>query len=132
MQAYASFLWDHMGREEGVILPAAQRHLNDADWADIDAAFRMNRDPHFGSDSDKEYRQLFSRIVNAAPGWQSVQGTQAVPAPMALTHPHPPAKRGAPRRPDFENSAAESGAARATGHAANRRRGTTTSTPTRP
>ena len=24
---YAAFLWDHMGREEGVILPAAQRHL---------------------------------------------------------------------------------------------------------
>ncbi len=83
VQAYASFLWDHMGREEGVILPAAQRHLNEADWADIDAAFRKNRDPQFGGDSEKEYRQLFSRIVNAAPGWHSGQGTAQAHTPMA-------------------------------------------------
>jgi hemerythrin-like domain-containing protein len=83
VKAYASFLWDHMGREEGVILPAAQRHLNDADWAEIDAAFRMNRDPQFGGESDKEYRQLFSRIVNAAPAWPSGPSTLPAHAPMA-------------------------------------------------
>jgi nucleotide-binding universal stress UspA family protein/hemerythrin-like domain-containing protein len=83
VKAYASFLWDHMGREEGVILPAAQRHLNDADWAEIDAAFRMNRDPQFGGESDKEYRQLFSRIVNAASGWQSGSAARSTPAPMS-------------------------------------------------
>jgi nucleotide-binding universal stress UspA family protein/hemerythrin-like domain-containing protein len=65
---YARFLWDHMGREEGVILPAAQRHLLAADWATIDAAFAENRDPNFGGDTDKAYRQLFSRIVNQLPG----------------------------------------------------------------
>ncbi|HET7527754.1 MAG TPA: universal stress protein [Burkholderiaceae bacterium] len=62
---YARFLWDHLGREEGVILPAAQRHLTAADWADIDAAFAENRDPLSGG-GDKEFRQLFSRIVNRA------------------------------------------------------------------
>ena len=61
---YAVFLWDHMGREEGVILPAAQRHLLPEDWAAIDAAFTENRDPDFRGDTSKEYRQLFSRIVN--------------------------------------------------------------------
>ena len=68
VQRYAAFLWDHMGREEGVILPAAQRHLTEADWVEIDAAFAANRDPRFGagSDADKDYRQLFSRIVNLA------------------------------------------------------------------
>ena len=65
--AYAQFLWDHMGREEGVILPAAQRHLLPDDWAMIDAAFAENRDPNFGGDTDKEFRQLFSRIVNLLP-----------------------------------------------------------------
>jgi len=60
---YARFLWDHLGREEGVILPAAQRHLTAKDWAEIDAAFAENRDPLSGS-GDKEFRQLFSRIVN--------------------------------------------------------------------
>jgi len=65
---YARFLWDHMGREEGVILPAAQRHLQPEDWVQIDAAFAENRDPDFGGDTDKEYRRLFSRIVNLLPG----------------------------------------------------------------
>ncbi len=65
--AYARFLWDHMGREEGVILPAARRHLLAEDWQAIDAAFELNRDPDFGGEVDREYRQLFSRIVNLAP-----------------------------------------------------------------
>jgi nucleotide-binding universal stress UspA family protein/hemerythrin-like domain-containing protein len=61
---YATFLWEHMGREEGVILPAAQRHLLADDWAAIDAAFAENRDPNFGGETDREYKHLFSRIVN--------------------------------------------------------------------
>jgi nucleotide-binding universal stress UspA family protein/hemerythrin-like domain-containing protein len=83
VQSYASFLWDHMGREEGVILPAAQRHLSDADWSTIDAEFQKNRDPSFGGDTDKEYRQLFSRIVNAAPGWQASHAAPPVHTPAA-------------------------------------------------
>ncbi len=63
---YSTFIWEHMGREEGVILPAAQRWLTDADWAEIDAAFAANRDPRFGGDTDMQYRRLFSRIVNLA------------------------------------------------------------------
>ena len=64
---YAQFLWDHLGREEGVILPGAQRHLKAEDWERIDAAFAENRDPRFGGEADREYRQLFSRIVNLLP-----------------------------------------------------------------
>jgi len=63
---YARFLWDHLGREEGVILPAAQRHLLADDWAAIDAAFADHRDPAAGDGSDHEFRRLFSRIVNHA------------------------------------------------------------------
>jgi len=63
---YATFMWEHMGREEGVILPAAQRYLTDADWAEINAVFSENKDPRFGGDSDAEYKRLFSRIVNLA------------------------------------------------------------------
>ncbi|HEU5295189.1 MAG TPA: universal stress protein [Burkholderiaceae bacterium] len=65
VSGYARFLWDHLGREEGVILPAAQRHLLASDWAEIDAAFAENRDPAAGA-TDKELRHLFSRIVNHA------------------------------------------------------------------
>ncbi|MBN3762125.1 hemerythrin domain-containing protein [Burkholderia sp. Ac-20365] len=38
LQACAQFIWECMGREEGVVLPAARRYLSDADWRDIDAA----------------------------------------------------------------------------------------------
>jgi len=63
---YASFIWEHMGREEGVILTAAQRHLTAEDWDEINAAFCTNQDPRFGADTDAEFRRLFSRIVNLA------------------------------------------------------------------
>jgi nucleotide-binding universal stress UspA family protein/hemerythrin-like domain-containing protein len=63
---YSTFIWEHMGREESVILPAAQRYLKDEDWAEIDAAFSANRDPRFGGDTDMQYKRLFSRIVNLA------------------------------------------------------------------
>lgn len=66
VKRYATFVWDHLGREEGVVLPAAERHLTAEDWAEIDAAFSQNRDPRFGGDTDAEFRRLFSRIVNLA------------------------------------------------------------------
>jgi hemerythrin-like domain-containing protein len=61
---YAQFVWDHLGREEGVIVPAAQRYLQAEDWAAIDEAFSANQDPRFGGEVDHQYRRLFSRIVN--------------------------------------------------------------------
>jgi hemerythrin-like domain-containing protein len=64
--AYARFLWDHMGREEGVILPQAKHWLQPEDWAEIEAAFIANRDPDFGGEADRDFRKLFSRIVNLA------------------------------------------------------------------
>jgi nucleotide-binding universal stress UspA family protein/hemerythrin-like domain-containing protein len=66
VRRYADFIWEHLGREESVILPAAQKFLKDTDWAEIDAAFSANRDPRFDADTDLQYRRLFSRIVNLA------------------------------------------------------------------
>jgi nucleotide-binding universal stress UspA family protein len=36
---YAQFTWEHLGREEGVVLPAARRYLRDEDWNEIATAF---------------------------------------------------------------------------------------------
>ena len=66
VKRYANFVWEHLGREEGVILPAAQRHLTDDDWVEIDAAFAENNDPRLGQDADIGMHRLFSRIVNLA------------------------------------------------------------------
>ena len=59
---YADFLWDHLGREEGVILPAAQRHLQVDDWNAIDAAFAHERDGDH--ERGEPLRVLFARIVD--------------------------------------------------------------------
>jgi hemerythrin-like domain-containing protein/nucleotide-binding universal stress UspA family protein len=64
VKRYANFLWEHIGREEGVILPAAQRYLTNEDWSEIDAAFAQNRDSRFGGDVDAELRRVFTRIVD--------------------------------------------------------------------
>ena len=50
MRSYASFVWEHLGREEGVILPAAQRHLTEADWLAIDAAFMKDNGPRIDAE----------------------------------------------------------------------------------
>ncbi len=44
LDAYASFLWQHMKREEESILPLAERCLDAGDWETIAVAFRANRD----------------------------------------------------------------------------------------
>jgi hypothetical protein len=59
---------------EGVIAA----HLSAEDWQAIDEAFAANGDPGFGADAfghahtdvhtERDYRKLFSRIVNVAAG----------------------------------------------------------------
>lgn len=64
---YAAFQWAHMRKEEDVILPAAERALAPEDWTAIDAAFVSNRDPLVGVTVADEFRELFQRIISAAP-----------------------------------------------------------------
>jgi hemerythrin-like domain-containing protein len=63
---YAKFHWDHMRKEEQVLLPLAQRHLTPEDWQAIDAAFAANTDPVAGL-QERDFEKLFSRIANLAP-----------------------------------------------------------------
>jgi hemerythrin-like domain-containing protein len=65
---YVAFYLEHMHLEETVILPEAQRCLNDEDWAVLDQAFAENADPLTGHYSPTEaYEKLFSLIVTRAP-----------------------------------------------------------------
>lgn len=58
----------HMLLEETVILPAAIRVMNDADWEELDAAFSTNCDPLTGKyPPDPAYDELFARIATWAP-----------------------------------------------------------------
>jgi hypothetical protein len=57
-----------MRLEEAVVLPAAQRVLSDADWAELDAAFATNCDPLTGrTPRDPVFDRLFTRIEMRAP-----------------------------------------------------------------
>ncbi|MDW5441278.1 hemerythrin domain-containing protein [Polaromonas sp. SM01] len=65
---YVSYYLDHMRLEESVILPAAEKGLDAADWQELDAAFGLNRDPLSGRyPFDAIYDRLFTRIVMTTP-----------------------------------------------------------------
>jgi hemerythrin-like domain-containing protein len=67
-RAYVAFYLEHMKLEETVILPAAEKALNAADWHELDAAFGSNRDPLAGScPRDPAFDRLFTRIVMKTP-----------------------------------------------------------------
>jgi len=67
VDAYAALLRDHMRKEERVVLPLADAHLMESDWAAMAAAFTENRDPLFGEEASQEMRRLRHRIVNLLP-----------------------------------------------------------------
>jgi hemerythrin-like domain-containing protein len=65
---YLDAYLEHMRLEEAVILPAAEKHLEAADWQALDAAFALNTDPLNGNQArDPVYDRLYSRIVSTAP-----------------------------------------------------------------
>src|SRR3954468_11251514 len=56
--AYVRFYLDHMRAEEVQLLPAAERHLSQADKDELDAAFRRDRDPLAGGPREPSYERL--------------------------------------------------------------------------
>ena len=59
MERHMNAQFAHMECEESVIFPLAQRVLNEADWRDIDRAFRANRDPLFSVQTSHKFGALF-------------------------------------------------------------------------
>jgi hemerythrin-like domain-containing protein len=66
VSAYAQFHWDHMRKEEQVLLPLADVVLTEEDWESVAAAFERNEDP-IADLREKDFAELFSRIVSIAP-----------------------------------------------------------------
>jgi hemerythrin-like domain-containing protein len=67
VERYAHFYWDHVVREETLVLPLAERMLDEQDWAAAAEGFRANHDPMYGGDTANEFEVLFRRIVFLAP-----------------------------------------------------------------
>ncbi len=66
-ELFANEVVENMALEEGTLIPIAKQHLKREDWQEIARAFGENGDPRFGAEPDREFRSLFSRIVNLAP-----------------------------------------------------------------
>jgi hemerythrin-like domain-containing protein len=67
LDRYIDGYLSHMAAEEQEVLPAAKRHLTDADWAALDAAFAANRDPLTGHPAEATFQPLFQKILRTAP-----------------------------------------------------------------
>ena len=64
---YARFYWAHMMTEETIVLPLAERILDEADWTAAADGFAANHDPMYGPDTANEFDALFKRIVYLTP-----------------------------------------------------------------
>jgi len=62
--SYAEFHWEHMTKEEDVLLPMAKKALTDSDWQEIARAFLENDNPLVGLKPKEHFAQLFDRILN--------------------------------------------------------------------
>lgn len=67
VEKYAEETWKHMNLEETTVIPLAKKYLTPEDWVEIGKAFSENGDPRFNAETDHEFRDLFTRIVNLAP-----------------------------------------------------------------
>lgn len=67
-EAYISFEWAHLRREEDRLLPLAEALIPAAEWARIDAAFLENDNPLAGIRPKDEGDALYRRIVDLSPG----------------------------------------------------------------
>jgi len=67
VEHYVASHFSHMNKEEDVVMPVAEQVLTAEDWTTIDAAFRSNEDPIVGAGTQREFRELFRRIVNLMP-----------------------------------------------------------------
>jgi hemerythrin-like domain-containing protein len=63
---FAEYHWQHMTKEEDVLLPIAKKSLTDADWQTIAEAFLQNDNPLIGFSPKQHYSQLFDRILKLA------------------------------------------------------------------
>jgi hemerythrin-like domain-containing protein len=67
VEHYVGDYYEHMRKEEQVVMPLAEKVLTAKDWNLIEDAFAENRDPLGGTAASDDHQKLFTRIVNIAP-----------------------------------------------------------------
>ena len=67
VETYAHMQWEHMRKEEELLLPMAERSLGADDWRRIADAFRENDNPLFGIKPRDDADRLYRKILSLAP-----------------------------------------------------------------
>jgi hemerythrin-like domain-containing protein len=60
---FLNFARNHMQMEEVLFFPAADKHLTDDDWDQIEAASKKVGDPLFGEMINEKYQRLYDEIL---------------------------------------------------------------------
>jgi hemerythrin-like domain-containing protein len=66
-EQYVERYFEHMRKEESVVMPLAERLLKRADWARVEADFASHQDPLAGASPETDTGELFRRIVMLMP-----------------------------------------------------------------
>jgi hemerythrin-like domain-containing protein len=67
VERYVGHYFEHMRKEENLVMLLAEKMLTAQDWTAIQNAWADNRDPLSGAATGDDYRALFTRIANLAP-----------------------------------------------------------------
>jgi hemerythrin-like domain-containing protein len=67
VELFADDILRHMALEESALIPLARRHLSGEDWVEISVAFGANGDPRFVADPERDFADLFRRVMALAP-----------------------------------------------------------------
>lgn len=67
VEAYGDFHYQHMRKEEDLVLPIAERVLTESDWKELEAVFTEDPDPMQGAGGHEDFDKLFTRIVALSP-----------------------------------------------------------------
>ncbi|MCP5420375.1 MAG: hypothetical protein H6969_07805 [Gammaproteobacteria bacterium] len=67
VESYTTFIWQHMYKEETILLPLAEDALTQEDWERMERAFKENDNPLLGLKPKEQSELLFQKILNLAP-----------------------------------------------------------------
>lgn len=67
VEGFCDFYFQHMHKEETLAMPLAEKLFGEQEWARINAASVAARDTYGGADENREFLQLYRRIVGPVP-----------------------------------------------------------------
>jgi len=86
VEGFCDFYFQHMRKEETLAMPLAEKLFSEQEWAEIDAAWAAAREAGGGVEENREFRNLYCRIlapVSAQPDRRRRRGDGGPEVPNA-------------------------------------------------